>query len=280
VVRLAARHFQIGCNGPLDLAWFERHLPADGSVQVRDITPGTCCIGVWGPHAREVVQSLSTADFSEMGHRFFRAQRAFLAEVPVLALRLSYVGELGWEIYTTADYGQHLWDLLWNAGQPFGIIAGGRGAYDSLRLEKGYRFYGKDIWTDFDPYEAGLGFAVNLDKGEFIGRDALLRRTLEGPRRCLTCLTLDDPARMVMGSEPVYKGTKPVGFVSRAAYGYSIGRGIAYAWLVPELAAAGMALQIEYFGERLAGTVRSEPLFDPEMARMRGKVRARQVAVV
>jgi glycine cleavage system aminomethyltransferase T len=196
----------------------------------------------------------------------------------VLALRLSYVGELGWEIYTTADYGQRLWDLLWNAGQPHGIIAGGRGAYDSLRLEKGYRFYGKDMWTDHDPYEAGLGFAVNLDKGDFIGREALMRRRDEGPHRRLTCITLDDRTGVVMGSEPVYDGTVPVGFVSSAAYGYSIGRGIAYAWLPPALARVGTALDIEYFGERLPATVQAEPLFDPEMQRMRSRAPVRHAA--
>jgi glycine cleavage system aminomethyltransferase T len=167
-----------------------------------------------------------------------------------------------------------LWDLLWKAGQPLGIIAGGRGAYDSLRLEKGYRFYGRDMWTEHDPYEAGLGFTLDLDKGDFIGRDALLRRGEEGPRHILACLTLDDPVRVVMGSEPVYDGGRPVGFVTSAAYGYSIGRGIAYAWVSPSCSAPGTPLQIEYFGERLAATVREEPLFDPGMERMRGRAKA------
>jgi glycine cleavage system aminomethyltransferase T/glycine/D-amino acid oxidase-like deaminating enzyme len=285
VARLGTDHFQIGCNGPRDIDWLERHLPADGSVQVRDITPGVCCVGVWGPRARDLVQSVSDADFSEAGHRFFRAKRVYIGEVPVTALRLSYVGELGWELYTTADLGLRLWDLLWEAGGPLGVIAGGRGAYDSLRLEKGYRFYGRDMWTEHDPYEAGLGFTVSLDKGDFVGRDALLRRQEEGPRHCLTCLTLDDgldpagrslkpagrPNRVVMGSEPVYAGAQPVGYVTSAAYGYSIGRGIAYAWLPPDLSAPGTSLSIEYFGERLPATVSSEPLFDPAMDRMRAR---------
>jgi glycine cleavage system aminomethyltransferase T len=215
---------------------------------------------------------LSSADLSEAGHRFFRAKEIFLREVPVTALRLSYVGELGWELYTPSEFGLRMWDLLWEAGQPLGVIAGGRGAFDGLRLEKGYRSYGKDMWTEHDPFEAGLGFAVNLEKGDFIGRDALLRRKTEGPRHCLTCLTLDDPSRVVMGSEPVYAGDRPVGFVTSAAYGYSIGRGIAYAWLLPGFSAVGAALQIEYFGERLAATVAREPLFDPTMERMRSKV--------
>jgi glycine cleavage system aminomethyltransferase T len=139
VARLGKDHFQIGCNGPRDIDWLERHLPADGSVQVRDITPGVCCVGVWGPRARDLVQSVSDADFSEAGHRFFRAKRVYIGEVPVTALRLSYVGELGWELYTTADLGLRLWDLLWEAGGPLGVIAGGRGAYDSLRPGWGSR---------------------------------------------------------------------------------------------------------------------------------------------
>jgi glycine cleavage system aminomethyltransferase T len=113
---------------------------------------------------------------------------------------------------------------------------------------------------------------VNLEKGDFIGKEALLRRKAEGPRHCLTCLTLDDPSRVVMGSEPVYAGDRPVGFVTSAAYGYTIGRGIAYAWLLPEFSAVGAALHIAYFGERLAATVAREPLFDPTMERMRSKV--------
>jgi glycine cleavage system aminomethyltransferase T len=191
--------------------------------------------------------------------------------VPVTALRLSYVGELGWELYTPSEFGARMWDLLWEAGQPLGVIAGGRGAFDGLRLEKGYRSYGKDMWTEHDPFEAGLGFAVNLEKGDFIGRDALLRRKAEGPRHCLSCLTLDDPSKVVMGNEPVYADDRPVGFVTSAAYGYTIGRGIAYAWLLPEFSAVGAALHVEYFGERLAATVAREPLFDPMMERMRSK---------
>ncbi len=269
VARLGENHFQLGCNGPRDLEWMERNLPEDGSVQVRDITSGTCCVGVWGPMARDLVQSLSEDDFSNEAFGFFNARRACLAEVPVTALRLSYVGELGWEIYTTADLGLRLWDLLWKAGQPFGVIAGGRGAFNGLRLEKGYRMWGTDMTTEHDPYEAGLGFAVKLDKGDFIGREALLRRKEEGPRQKLSCLLLDDPGVVVMGNEPVSSGDALVGYVTSAAYGYSIGRSIAYAWVSPELAKPGTGLEIEYFGEPHGATVTEEPLFDPAMKKMR-----------
>ncbi len=278
VARLGVDRFQVGCNGQLDIDWMIRHLPADGTAHVHDISGGTCCIGVWGPYARDLVQSLSEDDFSEQGHRFFRAKRVFLREVPVTAMRLSYVGELGWELYTTADYGPKLWDMLWEAGQAHGVIAGGRGAFDSLRVEKGYRFYGRDMWTEHDPYEANVDFTINLDSGSFIGKDALLRRKEEGPRRLLRILTLDDPSRVVMGNEPVYDGDEPVGFVTSAAYGYSVGRGVVYAWLTPRVAALGTPLHIEYFCERLAATVAPDPLFDPAMERMRARPAARTLA--
>jgi glycine cleavage system aminomethyltransferase T/glycine/D-amino acid oxidase-like deaminating enzyme len=269
VARLNEELFQLGLNGPRDIEWMERHLPDDGSVQIRDITSGTCCVGVWGPAARDLVQSLSEDDFSNEAFGFFNVREAYIGEVPVRALRVSYVGELGWEIYTSSDLGLRLWNLLWNAGQEHGIIAGGRGSFNGLRLEKGYRAWGSDMTTEHDPYEAGLGFAVKLDKGDFIGKEALLQRKEEGPRRKLVCLTLDDPEVAVMGSEPVYADGNAVGYVTSATYGYSIGQSIAYAWVPPEIAEEGAKLEIEYFAERHAATVAEEPLFDPEMRRMR-----------
>ena len=270
VARLGEEHFQLGLNGPRDIEWMERHLPDDGSVQIRDISGGTCCVGVWGPQARELVQSLSPDDLSNEAFGFFKARHIYVGEVPVVALRVSYVGELGWELYASADLGMRLWDVLYRAGRPLGVIAAGRGAFSGMRLEKGYRLWGTDMTTEHDPYEAGLGFAVKLDKGEFVGRDALLRRKEEGPRRRLSCLLLDDPSVVVMGSEPVYAEGRPVGYVTSAAYGYSIGQSIAYAWLPPGLSEEGAKVEIEYFGKRHGATVAEEPLFDPAMKRMRG----------
>ncbi|NUP43012.1 MAG: GcvT family protein [Streptomyces sp.] len=269
VARLGRDHFQVGANGNLDLDWLTRHLPEDGSVTVRDITGGTCCIGLWGPKAREVLQPLADKDFSNAGLRYFRAQKAHIGSVPVTAMRLSYVGELGWELYTTADMGLKLWDTLWEAARPHGGIAAGRGAFNSLRLEKGYRSFGTDMTYEHDPYEAGVGFAVKMDKGDFIGRPALERRAADVRRR-LACLTIDDPHAQVMGKEPVYDGDRPVGYVTSAAYGYTIGKGIAYAWLPAELAAAGRSLSIGYFDQRVPAAVAEEPLFDPGMQRLRG----------
>jgi glycine cleavage system aminomethyltransferase T len=257
VARLGEEHFQLGLNGPRDIEWMERHLPDDGSVQIRDISGGTCCVGVWGPQARELVQSLSPDDLSNEAFGFFKARHI-------------YVGELGWELYASADLGLRLWDVLYGAGRPLGMIAAGRGAFSGMRLEKGYRLWGTDMTTEHDPYEAGLGFAVKLDKGEFVGREALLRRKEEGPRCKLSCLLLDDPSVVVMGSVPVYAEGRAVGYVTSAAYGYSIGQSIVYAWLPPELSEEGAKVEIEYFGERHGATVAEEPLFDPAMKRMRG----------
>ncbi|MBW6434474.1 FAD-dependent oxidoreductase [Actinoplanes hulinensis] len=266
VARLGDQTFQVGANGPLDEDWMRRHLP--DSVQLRDITGGTCCIGLWGPRAREVLQPLTDADFSNAGLKYFRARRAYLGEVPVTAMRLSYVGELGWELYTSADLGLKLWDILWEAGREHGIVAAGRSAFNSLRLEKGYRAWGTDMTTENDPYEAGLAFAVRMDKGDFIGRSALEARTASPDRR-LTCLTLDDPAAVVMGKEPVYADGAPAGYVTSASYGYTVGRTVAYAWLPASLSVPGTAVAVEYFGVRLPATVRAEPLFDPKMERIR-----------
>jgi glycine cleavage system aminomethyltransferase T/glycine/D-amino acid oxidase-like deaminating enzyme len=269
VARLAAEVFQVGVNGSLDLDWLSRRIPTDGSVTVQDVTTGTCCVGLWGPKARAVLQPLTDTDFSATGLKYFRGTQAYIGNVPVTALRLSYVGELGWELYTTADMGRMLWDTLCKAGQPHGLIAAGRGAFNSLRLEKGYRSFGTDMTFEHDPYEAGLGFAVKADKPDFIGRDAVLRRR-ETVQRRLCCLTLDEPGAVVMGREPVYADGQPCGYVTSAAYGYTIGKGIAYAWLPTRLATPGTAVRIGYFDAMLPATVMSEPVFDPEMRRLRG----------
>ncbi|MFF1765406.1 FAD-dependent oxidoreductase [Streptomyces sp. NPDC058249] len=269
VARLAPDRFQVGANSPTDLDWLSRHAPDD--VQIRDITSGTCCIGVWGPLARDLVQPLTRDDFSHEGFGYFRAKETCLGHVPVTAMRLSYVGELGWELYTTADLGLRLWDTLWEAGRRHGVIAAGRSAFNSLRLEKGYRAWGTDMTDEHNPFEAGVGFAVRMDKDGFVGQEAL-QRTLDGLAgaelaRRLTPLLLDDPAAVVLGKEPVYVDGAPAGYVTSASYGYTLGRCVAYAWL-PALA-TGTGVHIEYFGEKVPATVADEPLFDPKMTRIR-----------
>ncbi|NKE62665.1 FAD-dependent oxidoreductase [Lentzea sp. PSKA42] len=269
IARLGENRFQVGANGPLDLDWLRRHLPPNGGVHIADITPGTCCIGLWGPAARKLLQPLTREDFSHEAMGYFKAKEVFIGDVPVTAMRLSYVGELGWELYTTADLGRRLWDTLWEAGQEHGVIAAGRSAFTSMRLEKGYRSWGADVTAEHDPFEAGLGFAVRMNKGYFHGRKALEGRSEDTVTRKLTCLTIDDAHQVVMGSEPVFAGGVPVGYVTSAARGYSIGKNIAYAWLPASVAVPGTQVEIEYFGERVQAVVAVEPLFDPEMKRIR-----------
>ncbi|GHJ04426.1 sarcosine dehydrogenase [Streptomyces olivaceus] len=264
VARLAPERFQVGANSPADLDHLLRH--ASDGVHVRDITSGTCCIGVWGPLARDLVQPLTPDDFSHEAFGYFRARETYVGHVPVTALRLSYVGELGWELYTTADLGLRLWDTLWEAGRGLGVVAAGRSAFNSLRLEKGYRAWGTDMTDEDNPYEAGVGFAVRMAKADFVGRAALERAG--GPDRRLTPLLLDDPAAVVLGREPVYVDGSPAGYVTSASYGYTLGRCVAYAWL-PASVSTGSGVHVEYFGEKVPATVAEEPLFDPEMTRIR-----------
>ena len=263
VARLSRDTFQVGVNGNLDLDYFRRQAPSDGSVAVRDITGGTCCIGVWGPRARDLVSALSRDDFAGESCKQVR-----IAGVPAIAMRLSYVGELGWELYTTAEHGLRLWDALWAEGKRHGVIAAGRAAFNSLRMEKGYRSWGTDMTTEHNPYEAGLGFAVRPQKDGFVGRDALAGVSDDTVERRLACLTIDDGRSVVLGSEPVFVDGVPVGYVTSAAFGHTVGAPIAYAWL-PASAGVGTGVEIQYFDRRVAATVVAEPLVDPEMKKIR-----------
>jgi len=274
VARLEVDLFQVGCNGPVDTVYFQqearRQIKSNPArwVHVKDITGGTCCIGLWGPLAREVITAVSPDDFSNKGLRYFRVKKVSIAGIPVTCMRLSYVGELGWELYTSAEYGLSLWDALWKAGQDHGIIAAGRVAFNSLRLEKGFRSWGTDMTTEHDPYEAGLGFAVKADKKDYIGQVALEGREKETPSRRLCCLTIDDGHSIVLGKEPVLQDGNVMGYVTSAAFGYTVGKPIAYAYL-PNSVAEGQSVELEYFSKRIKATVRPEPLYDPKMTRLR-----------
>ena len=272
VTRLGEERFLVvtgGAMGLHDLGWIEANLPNDGSVSLTDISAGQCCIGLWGPRARDLLSRVCKDDLSDAGFPYMTAKPITVAKLPALALRISYVGELGWEIYAAVEQGQRLWDILWEAGQPLGLIAAGGGAFDSLRLEKGYRLWGQDIHTEYNPYEAGIGFAVRLDKGDFIGRDALGKTRPQGPTRRLCCMTLNDPDAVVMGKEPIMDGGRVLGYVTSANYGHSVGRGIVYGYLPMDYAELGTSVDILYFGERLAATVAREPLYDPHGRRMK-----------
>jgi len=179
------------------------------------------------------------------------------------------VGELGWELYAPIEFGLALWDTLWEAGMPFGMVAGGYRAIDSMRLEKGYRVWGADITPDVNPFDAGLGFAVKLDKGDFIGRTALVHAREGKPGEVLRCLVLDDPRSVALGEEPVRVDGLIAGRVTSGGYGYTVQRSIAYAYLPAAQADVGSDVEVEIFGTWVPGTVAREPLFDPEAERIR-----------
>jgi glycine cleavage system aminomethyltransferase T len=270
VARLGEERFQLGANGPLDADWLRRHLPTDGSVHLRDVSSALACVGLWGPRARDLLTLVSDDDLSNDAFPYYSARSIAVGEVPVTALRISYVGELGWELYCPAEFGARLFSLLRDAGERIGgVVVAGRAAFDTLRLEKGYRLWGTDVTAEDDPYEAGLGFAVRLKKPAFLGRDALLATKERGPRRRLVCLTLEDPAVVVMGKEPIITGGEVAGYVTSAGFGYSVNRSLAYGYLTPASAEPGTRVEIEYFGDRYPATVAREPLFDPGGERLR-----------
>ena len=229
VTRLAEDRFRIVTGtafGRHDLAWIRLHAPDDG-VQVEDVTSKYACLGLWGPPARDDPPAADDGGRS----RSLTCARASSpsAPCPCLALRVTYVGELGWELYCPTELGLRLWDTIWEAGRQHGLVAGGYKAIDSLRLEKGYRVWGSDITPEDTPYEAGLGFAVKLDKGDFIGRDALLQP--REPRAQARVPGARRSASVALGSEPVRVDGEIVGRVTSGGYGYTVERSIAYAYL-------------------------------------------------
>jgi 4-methylaminobutanoate oxidase (formaldehyde-forming) len=273
VARLEEDRFRIVTGtafGIHDLAWIRRHLPADGSVQARDITSSLCTFGVWGPRARDLLSAVSDDDFSNAAFPYLTCAEVTIGGVPAHAVRVTYVGELGWEIYAAPEYGLRLWDALLEAGLPLGALAAGYRAIDSLRLEKGYRYWSQDIHPEYNPYEAGLGFAVKLDKGEFIGRAALERVKREGIRRKLSLIAIEDPTRIALGGEPILEADRVLGRVTSGGYGYTVRRSIAYGYLPIEHAAPGTRVEVELFGKRWPAEVRKEPLYDPKGERVKG----------
>ena len=270
VTRLAADRFRIVTGtafGNHDAAWIRSHLPDDGSVQLEDATSRYACFGLWGPAARELLQPLTTTDISNEAFPYMRARELAVGVVPCTALRVTYVGELGWELYCPTEYGLRLWDTLWEAGREHGLAAGGYKAIDSLRLEKGYRVWGADISPEDTPFEAGLGFAVKLDKGDFVGREALA--SAEEPERRLAPIVLEDPLSVALGSEPVRIDGEVAGRVTSGGYGYTVERSIAYAYVPADAASPGTAVEVEIFGRWVPGAVAEEPLFDPRGEQIR-----------
>ena len=268
VTRLEAERFLIVTGtafGRHDLSWIASHTPSDGSVAVRDITASMACYGLWGPRARDILMSVTSDD---LAFGYMQARFITVGDVPCWALRVTYVGETGWELYPTAEFGVRLWDTLIAAGSSFGLVPGGYRAIDSMRLEKGYRAWGSDITSETDPYSSGLGFAVRTNK-DFIGRSAL--PDIAGGDQRLCCLVLSDPRSVALGNEPVSLANGDiVGRVSSGGLGYSLGVSIAYAWLPAAAAIAGTAVSVEVFGIIVPAEVRGDPLYDPSGTRLRG----------
>jgi len=269
VTRLAEDRFRLVTGtafGNHDGAWIRQHLE-DGSAVVEDVTSKYACFALWGPRAREILQPLTDSDLSHEAFGYMSAKEINVGAVPCLAVRVTFVGELGWELYCPSEYAVGLWDSLMAAGVPHGLVPGGYRAIESLRLEKGYRVWGSDVTTTDSPFEAGLGFAVKMKKGEFIGRGALERAS--EPTRRLACLVLDEPRSLVLGSEPVRFEGRALGRVTSGGYGYSIQASIAYAYLPAELVAPGTRVSVGVFGRDVGAEVRAEPLFDPGNEKVR-----------
>src|SRR5438309_2199125 len=289
VTRLGTNHFRVvtgGADGMRDRKWFADHLPEDGAVQLTDLTSGWATIGVWGPRARDLLQSITDADVSNEGFPFGTCRFIDLGPVRALASRISYVGELGWEIHVPFEQGLRLWDAIWQAGQPHRIAPVGIGVYGTTgRLEKCYRAYGNELEQEFNLVETGLA-RPQVKPQDFIGKQAYLKQRAEPPATILCTLTIDDNAsrsgfkRFPMGREPVLstKGERIVdrhgrgSYVTSAGSGPSVGKTILMSFLPPEHAKAGTKLAIEYFGEQYPATlavVGPAPLFDPQNTRVR-----------
>jgi 4-methylaminobutanoate oxidase (formaldehyde-forming) len=229
-------------------------MPGDGTVTVTDVTSAWGCLALWGPSARSILESVCDDDIT---FRYMQARPITVADVPCRALRVTYVGEHGWELYAPSELTLHLWDGLLAAGRPHGLVPGGYRAVESLRLEKGYRAWGSDIGPDRDPVAAGLGFAV---------RDASLVRPSD---ERLACVVLDHADAVAAGNEPVEHAGRVVGRVTSGGRGYFLDLSIAYAWLPNDLAVPGTRVTVEIFGERVGAEVRADPLYDPKGERVR-----------
>ncbi|MDP9847087.1 GcvT family protein [Streptosporangium lutulentum] len=271
VTRLAEDRFRLVTGtafGVHDAAWLRGH-----GLDVRDVTSAHACYCLWGPRALDILGSVSGDDLT---FGYMRAREISVGNVPVLAQRVTFVGEFGWELYCPSEYGLTLWDTLMEAGAPYGMRPAGYRAIDSMRLEKGYRVWGLDVTPETTPYEGGLGFAVAGDK-DFLGRAALEAATRHSspspsaagtPASRLVCLVLDDPRQVCLGGEPVRVGGRPASRVTSGGYGHRVDRSIAYAYL-PAGTAPGDRVEVGITGAWTEATVTAEPLYDPASTRVR-----------
>ena len=238
-------------------------------MTIEDVTHRYAVLTLAGPNARELVQRLTDTDVSAAALPFFRARHLQLDQATVYAMRLSFVGELGFELHVRTDYACHVERALRRAGDDLGLVDFGYRALESMRLEKGYRMWGADLTPDTTPFEAGLDFAVRLEGRTFPGREALVAAREAGPTRTLACLVVDAGDADAHAWEPVYADGEPVGHVASGGYGHRVERSIAYAYLPVELAVAGRELAVGILGERRRAVVVEGALYDPANARLR-----------
>ena len=244
--------------------------PDDPPVEITDTTLDYATIGLWGPKAREVLQAVSTSDVSNQAIPYMSSATIEIAGASALAQRVTYVGELGWEFYVPAERAVFVWDALFAEGQKHGIEPGGYKVLDSLRLEKGYRYYSMDVTMLEDPYKAGLGFCVRLNKGEFNGREALLGVKEAGVQERLATLTVGGEEYVPLyGGEAVLQANQVVGRLRSTGYGYTLRKNIAYAYLPIPLASEGSTFDVEVFGARMPAVVTPDVLHDPKGERLR-----------
>jgi len=254
-----------------DIAWLRMHQrEEDSPVIIRDVTLDLACLALWGPKARAVLQKLIPEDISNKGMPYLHAGTIHVNGIAVWAQRVSYVGELGWEFYVAVDRATQVWDAILKAGEEFVIEVGGYKVLDSLRLEKGYRYYSADVTQLETPYEGGLGFCVDLDKGDFIGREALVRQKQDGVKRKLCTLVLDgNEFTQIYGGEAVYHDGEIITRVRSGGFGYTLNKNILYAYLPMELAKTGTRLELDLIEGHFQGEVTSTVLFDPKGEHLR-----------
>jgi glycine cleavage system aminomethyltransferase T/glycine/D-amino acid oxidase-like deaminating enzyme len=274
VTRLAVDRFRVVTGAAAidsDLGWLRANIrPNDSVVELRDASEGLSVIGLWGPRAREVLAAVCDEDVSNAAIPHMGARRVRVGAAEVLAQRVTYVGELGFELYVEPGWAIQVWDRLWEAGEPFGISPGGYRVLDSLRMEKGYRAFGTDLTALDTPWEAGLGLCVDLRKGDFVGREALIAaRDREARRRLRTLVVGNEEYLTVYGGEAVHVDGRAVGRLTSTAYGFTVRRTIAYAYL-PSDVAVGDRVEVDVFGGMVGAVVAEDVLYDPTRARIAG----------
>ena len=252
-----------------DLSWMKKHLPQGHSISVTDVTSAKACITLCGPQARNILKQLTEDDVSNEGFPYMTCKQLTLGYAPVLALRITYVGELSWELHMPVEYALHAYYTIWEAGKSLGLANVGYRCIESLRLEKGYRYWSGDISPEYTPCEAGLDFCVKFDKGDFTGRKALLAQKEKGIARRLCCLTINAGPLMPVGKEAILDGEKVVGLVTSGGFGHTIKKPIAYGYLPIQYSKPGTRLQIEVAAKRYEATVEREPLYDPEYMKVK-----------